>query len=183
MRQKLSVGIPLAVILFATSPSFAQGSALGGVLNTADKLKQDIQTSQSEITTGPSDRRERVAPGRIDDDAPRTFTKTPSGLRYRILRKSNKKKPKATDSVVAHYKGWLDTKEVFDSSYRNGKPIPFPLNRVVKGWTEGLQLIGEGGMIELDIPHELGYGARGTPGGPIPPRARLHFVVELISIK
>jgi FKBP-type peptidyl-prolyl cis-trans isomerase FkpA len=183
MKHLLLIGIPVVAVLFAASSGFAQGSAIGGVLSTADKLKQDIQTSQAEITTGPSDSRERVSPGRIDDDAPRTFTKTPSGLQYRILRKSNKDKPKATDSVVAHYKGWLDNKKVFDSSYRKGKPIPFPLNRVVKGWTEGLQLIGEGGMIELDIPHELGYGVRGTPGGPIPPRARLHFIVELISIE
>lgn len=183
MIPKLCVGISLAVTLLAASPAFAQGSALGGVLNTADKLQQDIQTSQAEITAGPRDPRESVSPGKIDDDASRKFTKTASGLKYRILRKSSKKKPKATDSVIAHYKGWLDTKKVFDSSYRKGKPIPFPLSRVIKGWTEGLQLIGEGGMIELDIPHELGYGVRGTPGGPIPPRARLHFVVELVSIK
>lgn len=183
MTQKLCVGIALTAMLLASSTAFAQGGALGGVLNTADKLKQDIQTSQAEVTAGPSDSRERVSPGKIDDDAPRTFTKTPSGLQYRILRKSDKKKPKATDSVIAHYKGWLDTKEVFDSSYRKGSPVPISLNRVVKGWTEGLQLIGEGGMVKLDIPHELGYGVRGTPGGPIPPRARLHFVVELISIK
>lgn len=183
MRKTLFLLIPLFGLLLMPSLSFAQGSALGGVLNTADELQQDIRKGQSGITTGPPDKLERVAPGKIDPGAQKMFTKTPSGLQYRILRKSTKRKPKATDAVEAHYKGWLDNKQIFDSSYRKGKPIPFPLSRVIAGWTEGLQLIGEGGMIELDIPYQLGYGERGTPGGPIPPRARLHFIVELISIR
>ena len=80
-----------------------------------------------------------------------------------------------------HYKGWFDDKSIFDSSYRKGETISFPLDGVIKGWTEGMQLIGKGGMIELEIPYELGYGERGR--GPIPPKATLHFIVELISIK
>jgi FKBP-type peptidyl-prolyl cis-trans isomerase len=183
MRHTLFLAIPLLVLTAWQSPSAAQGSALGGVLNTAEKLQQDVERAQRPITKGPEDKLEKVAPGKIDADAPQKFTKTDSGLQYRILRKSTKRKPKATEGVVAHYKGWLDNNKVFDSSYRRGQPIPFPLNRVIAGWTEGLQLIGEGGMIELDIPHELGYGARGTPGGPIPPNARLHFLVELVEIK
>jgi FKBP-type peptidyl-prolyl cis-trans isomerase len=72
---------------------------------------------------------------------------------------------------------------VFDSSYKRNEPIEFPLNGVIPGWTEGMQLVGQGGMIELLIPSDLGYGARGTPGGPIPPNATLHFLVELLEVK
>jgi len=125
---------------------------------------------------------EEVKPGPADQDPPQEFTTTDSGLKYRILRKSQGKKPTARDKVTVHYKGWLDDKSEFDSSYKNGKPISFPLNRVIKGWTEGLQLVGEGGMIELEIPGDLGYGARGVPGT-IPPNATLHFLVELKKIE
>lgn len=182
MTYRLCTAIPLLAALLISSPCLGQGSALGGVLNTADKLQQQTQANQAPITAGPKDKAERVAPGKIDADAPHKFTRTRSGLQYRILRKSSKQKPKSTDRVVAHYKGWLDSKKVFDSSYRRGKPTPFPLNRVIPGWTEGMQYIGEGGMIELDIPYNLGYGTRGTPDGSIPPRARLHFIVELVEI-
>lgn len=101
-----------------------------------------------------------------------------------MLRKSDKDKPKATDAVEVHYKGWLGNpnKTIFDSSYQRGEKISFPLNRVIPGWTEGMQLIGEGGMIELEIPSKLGYGARGVPGT-IPPNSTLHFVVELFDVK
>lgn len=118
----------------------------------------------------------------IDDDAPDELTPTPTGLYYRVLRKSEGRKPAATDKVVAHYKGWLDNGKQFDSSYDRGEPTEFPLNRVVAGWTEGLQLVGEGGMIELEIPPELGYAERGA-GASVPPNATLHFVVELKQVK
>jgi len=121
--------------------------------------------------------------GAIDADAPKTFTTTPSGLQYRILRKGAGASPKATDEVKVHYHGWLDNGKVFDSSYNRGESIEFPLNGVIKGWTEGMQQVGKGGMIELIIPSDLGYGRRGTPGGPIPPDATLHFLVELLDVR
>jgi len=121
--------------------------------------------------------------GAIDADAPKTFTSTPSGLRYRVLRKGAGANPKATSKVKVHYHGWLDNGSVFDSSYTRGESIDFPLNQVIPGWTEGMQLVGQGGMIELVIPSNLGYGKRGTPGGPIPPDATLHFLVELLDVK
>lgn len=123
-----------------------------------------------------------VEPGPEDKDAPKEFTIVKSGLKYRILRKSEGKKATAKDTVKVHYKGWLDDKKEFDSSYKRGEPIEFPLNAVIPGWTEGMQLIGEGGMIELEIPYQLGYGERGRPPV-IPPRATLHFLVELIAVK
>ena len=121
-------------------------------------------------------------PGPADADAPKEFTATPSGLKYKILRKGNGQKPQASDTVKVNYRGWLDNGKEFDSSYKRGEPISFPLNRVIPGWTEGMQLVSKGGMIELEIPAKLGYGSRGA-GGAIPPNARLHFVVELIDIQ
>ena len=120
--------------------------------------------------------------GPIDADAPEEFTATRSGLYYRILRKSNGRKPRSYETVIAHYKGWLNNGRQFDSSYDRGEPATFPLNGVVAGWTEGLQLIGEGGMIELEIPGKLGYGPQGRPPS-IPPNATLHFIIELKKIK
>ena len=84
--------------------------------------------------------------------------------------------------MTVNYRGWLDDGTEFDSSYKRSEPTSFPLGGVIKGWTEGLQLIGVGGMLELEIPSELGYGANGS-GGSVPPDATLHFIVELLSIQ
>jgi len=120
--------------------------------------------------------------GAVDADAPEEFTETPTGLKYRIRRKSDGRKPTAANSVSVDYKGWLDDGSEFDSSYKRGEPISFPLGGVIPGWTEGLQLVGEGGMIELEIPYQLGYGEAGSPPS-IPPRATLHFLVELHKVQ
>lgn len=130
----------------------------------------------------------QVEMGPVDEDAAMEWTTTESGLKYRILRQSEGRRATAQDSVTVHYKGWLPEGEdgaegeTFDSSYERGKPLSFPLNGVIAGWTEGMQLVGKGGMIELQIPPNLGYGERGA-GGAIPPNATLRFIVELIEIK
>lgn len=121
-------------------------------------------------------------PGPVDKDAPEEFTETPSGLKYRIRRKAKGPKPTKESTVKVHYKGWLDDGTEFDSSYKRGTPIEFPLSGVIKGWTEGMQHVNRGGMIELEVPSNLGYGPRGIPGT-IPPGATLHFLVELIEVK
>ncbi len=115
-------------------------------------------------------------------DAGKEFITTKSGLKYRILTEGKGEKPAATATVVCHYKGWLDDGTEFDSSYKRGEPATFPLNRVIPGWTEGLQHVKQGGKIELEIPSDIGYGAGGAPPV-IPPNATLHFEVELIEIK
>ncbi len=120
--------------------------------------------------------------GTLDADAPKTFMKTASGLQYRVLRKGEGVNPKASNTVKVNYHGWLDDGKVFDSSYKRGEPIEFGLTQVIPGWTEGMQLVGKGGMIELLIPSNLGYGKRGA-GGTIPPDATLHFLVELIDVR
>ena len=124
-----------------------------------------------------------TAPGPVDADAPNEFTTTESGLKYRIRRKSDGKKPTAENMVTVNYRGWLDNGEIFDSTYgTGGYPNSMELKAVIPAWTEGVQLIGEGAMIELEVPFELGYGERGSPPA-IPPKANLHFLVELLSIK
>ena len=109
--------------------------------------------------------------------------KTESGLLYRIERKGNGEFPTSgTDRVTVHYEGTLSTGEVFDSSYERGETIAFGLNQVIKGWTEGLQLIDKGGEITLWIPSDLAYGERGAGGGSIGPNEALKFKVELFGI-
>ncbi len=120
--------------------------------------------------------------GAADKDAPKKFETTGSGLKYRILRKGTGANPVAANKVTVHYHGWLDNGKVFDSSYDRKESIEFGLNQVIKGWTEGMQLVGKGGMIELEIPSNLGYGDRGA-GADIPPKATLHFLVELLEVK
>lgn len=117
----------------------------------------------------------------MDDEVPQEFAGTDSGLKYRVLRGGDGPKPTAADQVTVDYEGWLDDGTEFDSSYKRGAPATFGLSQVVAGWTEGLQLVEEGGMIELEIPSDLGYGSRGAPPV-IPPDATLHFKVELIKI-
>ncbi len=106
---------------------------------------------------------------------------TESGLQYKVITEGKGKKPLATDKVKVHYKGTLLDGTVFDSSYDRGEPITFPLNGVIKGWTEGLQLMSEGSKYILYIPSDLGYGDRGA-GAQIKPGATLIFEVELLEV-
>lgn len=105
----------------------------------------------------------------------------PSGLQYTVIKEGNGKKPKATDKVKCHYEGFLTDGTVFDSSVQRGEPAVFPLNQVIAGWTEGLQLMQEGAKYRFFIPYLLGYGAGGA-GNSIPPYAALIFDVELIEV-
>ena len=107
---------------------------------------------------------------------------TSSGLQYEIIEEGTGASPVATDRVTVHYEGTLTDGTVFDSSYQRGQPIDFGLNQVIRGWTEGVQLMKEGAKYKFFIPSELAYGARGTPGGPIGPDADLIFTVELIRV-
>ena len=107
---------------------------------------------------------------------------TDSGLQYRHETVGTGASPDANDEVTVHYRGTLLNGEEFDSSYKRGEPISFPLNGVIRGWTEGLQLMKEGGKTTFYIPQELAYGARPAPGGAIPPYAALIFEVELIKV-
>lgn len=106
----------------------------------------------------------------------------PSGLQYEIITAGSGVKPKLTDKVTTHYHGTLIDGTVFDSSVRRGQPATFPVNGVIKGWVEALQLMPSGSKWKLYIPSELAYGANPHPGGPIEPHMTLIFDIELISV-
>lgn len=106
---------------------------------------------------------------------------TASGLQYQVLKEGKGKKPSATDKVTVHYTGTLVTGQKFDSSHDRGQPAEFPVNGIIKGWQEALQLMAEGSVYKLVIPPELGYGAQAQPG--IPPYSALVFDVELIKVQ
>ena len=106
---------------------------------------------------------------------------TASGLQYLVVKEGTGRKPTATSQVKCHYEGTFPNGQVFDSSYKRGEPAVFGLNQVIKGWTEGLQLMAEGAKYELYLPYNLAYGEQGA-GGAIPPYSALKFVVELIEV-
>lgn len=142
------------------------------VINEADKAPSDSLLS-------------RLFPRGKDDasnKADSTVRTTESGLRYLVLTEGTGATPGPTDLVTVHYTGRLLDGTVFDSSVERGEPATFPLNRVIKGWTEGLQLMKEGGKTIFYIPSELAYGETGTPDGPIGPNEPLVFEVELIKV-
>ena len=110
------------------------------------------------------------------------MTRTSTGLEYRALVEGKGPSPQATDTVRVHYRGTFPDGKEFDSSHSRGQPAQFPLNRVIRCWTEGVQMMKVGGKAKLLCPPGIAYGERGTPGGPIPPNATLHFEVELLGI-
>jgi FKBP-type peptidyl-prolyl cis-trans isomerase FklB len=119
----------------------------------------------------------------LAENAKRAEVKTTeSGLQYEVLEATIGQKPKATDKVRVHYEGTLIDGTVFDSSYKRGESITFGLNQVIKGWTEGLQLMSIGSKYKLYLPYQLAYGERGA-GANIPPYAALIFTVELLGIE
>jgi len=105
-----------------------------------------------------------------------------SGLVYKTLKDGAGASPQATDVVRVHYRGTFPDGREFDSSLKRGQPAEFPLNRVIRCWTEGVQKMKVGGKAQLVCPPGIAYGERGTPGGPIPPNATLHFEIELLGI-
>ena len=135
---------------------------------------------------------ERAASGKIAKEAGEKYLQEnaknegvvtlPSGLQYQVIKEGNGRKPKATDTVKCHYEGFLIDGTVFDSSIQRGEPAEFPLNQVITGWTEGLQLMQEGAKYRFFIPYRLAYGEGGA-GASIPPFSALVFDVELIEVK
>ncbi|QGQ25034.1 FKBP-type peptidyl-prolyl cis-trans isomerase [Gimesia benthica] len=142
---------------------------------------EQVDPPAASAQVSPADNQQTEMEVAVADEANPGYSTTASGLKYRIVREGNDTKPGPQDQVTVHYRGTLEDGTEFDSSYKRGETISFPLNGVIPGWTEGLQLIGEGGEVELVIPPELGYGAAGAPPV-IPGNATLHFKVELFKV-
>lgn len=150
---------------------------------TMDEANANIQQYFQELKKKQAE--EAAEEGRkfLEENAQREeVTTTASGLQYEVLQQGAGPQPDANDKVTVHYKGTLIDGTVFDSSYDRGQPATFGLGQVIRGWTEGLQLMNEGSKYKLYIPYELGYGARGA-GGQIPAYATLIFEVELLSVE
>lgn len=153
------------------------------------KLRVDMQQAQGIYQSYATQLKQKQSAAIIEKGA--TFlaknakrpevTALPNGLQYEVLKKGTGKKPSATSKVTVHYVGTLMDGTEFDSSVRRGQPATFGLNQVIKGWTEGLQLMPEGAKYRLYIPYNLGYGERGA-GQSIPPYATLIFEVELLKV-
>lgn len=147
------------------------------VLDSYQKKRQEEMVK--EIETKAKANKEAGAKFLAENAKKEGVQTTASGLQYKVITQGAGTKPKATDTVTVHYEGKLLDGKVFDSSYERGAPVEFPLNQVIKGWTEGLQLMPKGSKYELYIPSELAYGEAGNPA--IEPNSVLIFTVELLS--
>ena len=157
--------------LLASSVALTCTILLAACTSDADNV------TEGKVTVTPGEAPAAEAP----KEEPKMMT-TDSGLQYEVLTEGTGASPSATDSVTVHYAGTLTDGTEFDSSYKRGQPATFPLNRVIAGWTEGLQLMKEGAKYRFTIPPALGYGKRGVPGT-IPPDSTLVFEVELIEVQ
>ena len=152
--------------------------AQGIVQDYFQKQEQKLQAERAEAGKTHKEAGEKY----LADNAKKEGVITlPSGLQYQVLKEGNGKKPTAKDTVMCHYEGFLIDGTVFDSSVQRGEPATFPLQQVIAGWTEGLQLMQEGAKYRFFIPYRLGYGEGGA-GNSIPPFAALIFDVELIQV-
>ncbi len=150
---------------------------------TMEQATQILSTYREKMTSKKSGPAKAVGEKYRAENAKRKEVKvTKSGLQYEVISSTEGAKPKATDTVSVHYKGMLINGTEFDSSYKRGQPASFPLNGVIPGWTEGLQLMTVGSKYRFVIPSDLAYGDRGA-GSSIGPGETLIFEVELLDIK
>lgn len=160
------------------TPQQAQEN-INAAITKASAVKNKAEAEANKIKYGPM-----IKEGQdfLEENKKRAGVQTTaSGLQYEVITAGTGVKPIATDSVLVHYKGTLLNGKQFDSSYDRGEPISFPLNRVIPGWTEGVQLMPAGSKYKFFIPYQLAYGERGA-GADIPPYSALIFEVELLKV-
>ena len=174
--HKDSVDIDLSILMRGIKDSMKGGKTL----LTDDEAKAALTALQADMIKKMQEKGEAFL---AENKTKEGVVALPSGLQYKILKEGTGPKPTAADTVVCNYKGTLIDSTEFDSSAKHGGPATFPVSGVIKGWTEALQLMPVGSKWQLFIPSELGYGARGGPGGAIGPYSALIFEVELISVQ
>lgn len=153
------------------------------VKETMTAFSKDMTEKQSAASKEASEKNSATGTKFLAENKAKEGVKTTaSGLQYKVIKEGNGPTPKETETVVVNYRGTLVDGTEFDSSYKRGEPATFPVNRVIKGWTEALQLMKAGSKYQLFIPASLAYGERGA-GQEIGPNATLIFDVELLSIK
>ncbi|MDD5757908.1 MAG: FKBP-type peptidyl-prolyl cis-trans isomerase [Desulfobulbaceae bacterium] len=154
------------------------------VKTTLQSLQKEMQEKQQAKMKAEAETNKKAGEAFLAENKKKEGVKTTaSGLQYQVITAGKGKSPKETDTVSVQYKGTLIDGSEFDSSYKRGEAATFPVNGVIKGWTEALQLMKEGDKWKLFIPSALAYGEAGTQGGPIGPNAVLIFEVELVSVK
>ena len=186
-RNLTRQGIELDVDAFVAG--LKAGLAGKGLALTDEQMQTELNTLQQKARENYMKKREQASGGNkeqgkkfLDENKGKEGVVTlPSGLQYKVLKAGTGEKPAATDKVKVHYTGKLLNGETFDSSVDRGEPITFPLNQVIKGWTEGVQLMNVGSKYTFWIPSDLAYGDQGA-GGKIEPGSTLTFDVELIEI-
>ena len=184
IREQESVGL-LNVAGLETNFELIKQGFINGLLGGTEQWNSEfageyIQSTMTNIKYGNS--KEEGEKFLAENALREGVQVTESGLQYEVLEATIGQKPKATDKVRVHYEGTLIDGTVFDSSYKRGESITFGLNQVIKGWTEGLQLMSIGSKYKLYLPYQLAYGERGA-GANIPPYAALIFTVELLGIE
>jgi FKBP-type peptidyl-prolyl cis-trans isomerase FklB len=184
--EKQSIDIDPAVLAKGMKDALAGGNILltdAELQEVRTALQNDISAKNRERAKALAEKNKKDGDAFLAENRKKEGVKTTdSGLQYKVITAGTGSSPLAADNVTVNYRGTLVDGTEFDSSYKRGEPVTFSLNQVIKGWTEGIQLMKEGGKFTFFIPSELAYGERGTPGGPIGPNAALIFEVELLSV-
>jgi len=153
------------------------------ILETVTNFRKEMIAKQQEQAKKLGEKNIKEGEAFLEENKKKEGVQTlPSGLQYKVIKPGTGKKPKPTDNVTTHYRGTLVDGTEFDSSYKRGTPVTFPVNGVIPGWTEALQLMQEGAKWQLFLPPNLAYGERGA-GRDVGPNATLIFEVELISVQ
>jgi len=184
--KKQSIDIDPDILVKGIKDAISDGKPLlteQEVQETMITFQKEMMAKQEELAKKLGEKNKKEGEAFLAENKKKEGVKTlPSGLQYKVIKAGTGEKPKLTDTVITQYRGTLIDGTEFDSSYRRGQPVSFPVTGVIPGWTEALQLMEEGAKWQLFIPPNLAYGERGA-GRDIGPNATLIFEIELVSIQ